>query len=438
MHVERERLQSFLVGGDESPDPQTLRRLGLAAWTFASDDRKQPRHAELRSDFLQFFHRHQQIKQELKPLLDAWRRAGIECVLFKGFWLSETVYPKPGMRFYGDVDVLLRAPQIELARRIASELGWTEQEAILPIESYSHVAFNLMGPAGHTCLDVHRFLLHSSVPWAQPQRRITGAMWARSRARLWEGIHVRELDPVDAALVLVLQRSWGEGWQLKPSDMLDLRYLQENGDVRREQLMARAFELNCARTLRLFLERCDPWQQRIELGTPNEKQLRRYQRAVGSERPLLAYEKTLRTGLSIVRRGPGLCADIARALPAVLHARTALRKYSDIRRVLQDLTPNSRGPSPRTERQRMRAVSGARWAIKLVTRGNTPCLLRALAIYNVLKTEGWPVSFVSGVRQLDGKVIGHAWVELDGRVLPELRDSICNEYSVSFRHPNQS
>jgi hypothetical protein len=436
MHIARERLQDFLAGRDEPPpDPQTLRRLGLAAWSFVSADRGQAPNAELRADFLQSYARHQQIKQELLPLLHAWRRAGVECLLFKGFWLSETVYTTPGLRFYGDVDVLLHASQIELGRVVALEAGWIEQLAILPSKSYSHGAFNLTGPGGHTRLDVHRFLIHSSLPWHEPQRRITAAMWARSRARLWERAHVRELDPVDAALVLVLQRSWGEGWQLKPADMLDLRCLVQTGDVRREQLLSRAFELNCARTLRIFLERCDPWRQRVELGAPTEKQLRRYQRAVRRERPLLSFERSFNTWLSIVRRGPGLCLDIVEALPAVLKARTALRRHRDIRRVLQTVATTTNGMQPGSERQRMRVVAGVRWALKLTIGGQSPCLLRALAVYRALRARGWPVSFVSGVRQVDGKVIGHAWVELNGQVLPELRESICDDFTTSFRHP---
>jgi hypothetical protein len=344
MHGEQERLQAFLAGQDEPPDTGTLRRYGLAGWTFGSRDRKQLGNAELRSDFLQSFHRHYQIRRELRPLLEAWRRAGVECLLFKGFWLSETVYPTPGMRFYGDVDVLLHESQIKLARTVAVELGWIEQQPILAPTTYSHAAFNLVGPDGHTCLDVHRFLIHSSLPWHHAQQRITAAMWARSRARLWEDLHVRELDPVDAALVLVLQRSWGDGWQLKPSDILDLRCLVQTRGVRREQLLARAFELNCSRTLRIFLERCDPWHRRIDLCPPTEEQLRGYQRAVGSERPLLSYERFFTIWLNILRRGPGLCVDIAVAVPSVLRARRALRGHRPMSETLQEVTPADRYP----------------------------------------------------------------------------------------------
>jgi hypothetical protein len=149
---------------------------------------------------------------------------------------------------------------------------------------------------------------------------------------------------VDAALVLVLQRSWGDGWQLKPSDILDLRCLVQTRGVRREQLLARAFELNCSRTLRIFLERCDPWHRRIDLCPPTEEQLRGYQRAVGSERPLLSYERFFTIWLNILRRGPGLCVDIAVAVPSVLRARRALRGHRPMSETLQEVTPADRYP----------------------------------------------------------------------------------------------
>ena len=435
MDATRERLQSFLLGEAHPPDPETLRRQGLGGWAFASVTPDHPYRATLRNDFIQSLQRHHQIKQELLPLLAAWRRAGVEFLLFKGFWLAETVYPAPGLRFYGDVDVLVPEAHIDVAKAAAVHLHWAELTGLLRHKSYSHAAVNLKGPRGHTCLDVHRFLLHSRLPCPAAQRRITRALWARSGLRSWNGLDVRELDPVDAALVLILQRGWGEGWQLKPADILDLRCLVDHAGVRYEQLAARANELNCWHSVRIFLERCDPWRRRLELRAPTAQQLRRYQLAVLPERPLLLFQNALKIWLAILRRGPRLCADIIRALPAVWRARRALRGGGTIGQILDDLTPTLRSGDRGTASQRMRTIAGVRWAVRLVTFERGTCLLRSLAIYHALRRSGCPVSFVSGVRRVGGQVNGHAWVELNGEILPELRESIYRDFVISFRHP---
>jgi hypothetical protein len=435
MQLERERLQSFLVGGDAPPKPETLRCQGLASWAFASIGPDHPYRAALRSDFVQSVARHQQTKNELLPLLDAWRRSAVDFLLFKGFWLSETVYPERGLRFYGDVDVLLRPSEIGVAKATALQLGWTESLGALRTPSYAHGAFNLDGPDSHVRLDAHRFLLHSSHPWHAPQTRITNAMWARSRTRRWEGLDVRELDPVDAMLLLILQRSWGEGWQQKPADILDLRCLVHSGSVRREQVYSRAFELNCYRSVLIFMQRCDPWQGRVELAPPTARHLRSYRAAVFHEHPLLRFDTALKRLVAITRRGPSLCLDIWRALPSVMRAQRALRASRPIGEILRDLTPSPLPAPPCTAQQRIRTIAGVRWALRLLTRGNSRCLLRSLALYHALRAQGSPVTFVSGVCRRNGTINSHAWVELNGQIPPELRESISPDFTESFRHP---
>jgi hypothetical protein len=70
------------------------------------------------------------------------------------------------------------------------------------------------------------------------------------------------------------------------------------------------------------------------------------------------------------------------------------------------------------------------------TNSEGDCLVRSLAIYAALREQGWPVCFVSGVRRGVGGVQGHAWVELDGRVLAELGEPRNRElYQVNFAYP---
>ncbi|MFO0761460.1 MAG: lasso peptide biosynthesis B2 protein [Byssovorax sp.] len=47
------------------------------------------------------------------------------------------------------------------------------------------------------------------------------------------------------------------------------------------------------------------------------------------------------------------------------------------------------------------------------------CLYRSLARYAILRHAGHPARFVMGLRPSEPEIVGHAWVELDGRPVGE-------------------
>ncbi|HEY9515049.1 MAG TPA: lasso peptide biosynthesis B2 protein, partial [Gemmatimonadaceae bacterium] len=64
------------------------------------------------------------------------------------------------------------------------------------------------------------------------------------------------------------------------------------------------------------------------------------------------------------------------------------------------------------------------------------CVLRSLAICHAMWREGWPAHFVSGVRREGGELKGHAWVELDGRVIAALCEATNRDrYAVLLEYP---
>ncbi|HKG95050.1 MAG TPA: lasso peptide biosynthesis B2 protein [Gemmatimonadaceae bacterium] len=439
---QREAVEGFLLGraGAEPPPTAALRSLGLAAYAYASLAPGDTTRESLRADYLAALARHQEVKRHLVPLLGAWRAAGVDALLFKGFHLAELVYPAPGARYYGDVDVLVRPEQVGAARRAARELGWSEhwnsEEAGLP---YSHGALTLFLPDGPACIDVHRWAVQSHLPWNAVQRRITGAVWAASREREWEGTRVREMAPADAALVaLVLNRCWGERWSLQPHDALDLRQMAARWGTTREDLLARARELRCERTLKAFLERCDPWAGRLKLATPSPADVRRWDWAALLERGPLAAEKAIRRMI----RAPQALVGAVSLLPLALRVTRAMRDQRDVRRVLETITPAEGVVAvPRESvslRQRLRAELGARWALWLLRRDpDADSQARALTLYAALRRQGWPAVFVSGFRTRGRTAVeGHAWVELDGLAVGDTDPvEMRRLYRVGFTYP---
>src|SRR5690606_11806981 len=99
---------------------------------------------------------------------------------------------------------------------------------------------------------------------------ITRAVWEQARYEELGGVAVRVPAAVDAAVVgLILSRSWStDASRLRPSDYLDLAVLSRLG-ADREAIEARAAELGCRATVRLFIGRCDPANARLDLRPPN-------------------------------------------------------------------------------------------------------------------------------------------------------------------------
>lgn len=121
---------------------------------------RHPQAAALRPAHLALAQRHAQIRAELRPLLAAWAREGIQPLLFKGFALAEFVYGVDGERFYGDVDALLpEDPALVMrAAHIALAHGWHSDGQHAAPATWTHETMHLIGPGRSARLDVHRYV----------------------------------------------------------------------------------------------------------------------------------------------------------------------------------------------------------------------------------------------------------------------------------------
>lgn len=249
--------------------------------------------------------RHASARRAVADLIGVWRSSGIEALLFKGFYLSEFVYPNASIRLYSDVDVALRSlgglDQRQVASesaRLAREHGWRVDWYLgEPDSATGHHDVDYDGhelvllhhePTG-TSLDAHRRLIHKN---ANRSRRrdvgdqITEAVWAAATPAELVGAAVRLPQPVDAALVgLIAARSWsGDRYRLRPHDLLDLEALMTRGSFGLAALHERSAELGLAGTTRLFLRRCDPVGRRIDLSPPGPLEVLAYDTLLLPER----------------------------------------------------------------------------------------------------------------------------------------------------------
>ena len=417
-------IECFLRDGEPLPDGPTLARAGLGPLAYARLPVDDPRRATLRDTFRWATARHLAIKLSFLPLLRAWRDAGVEVLVFKGFYLAEFAYRHPALRHYNDVDVLIRPEAWDRAEAIAVALGWTiPWRRRSSLYRWSHEEAVLAH--GVAEVEVHRFVIDCNGPNDALQRRFTDAAWSASQELPWEGSTIGVLAPTDSVLMgLVLARAWsaGDDWHLKPADYPDLQTAAEKFGVSLDALRQRAAELGCARTLEVVLRRCDPWRAELDLRAPSRRQRRRWYAAVAPERGHLGLERLV----GKARRFPGTVADTIRQLPRLLRTAYALRGDAPPDAAPVEAT-DERPRSPRSPlEEKERIVRGVKWGAQLLALGRDPCRLRSRALFDALRATPYPVRLYEGRARAEDSGARrpplHGWIEIDGVALRDLQE----------------
>lgn len=269
---------------------------GLAATSYATVGA--PDTSQARAAFASATVQHRRAREDVRRLLDAW--AGARVLAFKGFHLAEWVYRTPAARPYGDVDLLVDPGSVPFLARAAERAGWRVAWSRLagPLR-FEHAALQLVAPGGHTHVDVHRYAAPCGSPFDAVQRRVTRAVWDASEAAVLDGAPLRVPSPQDAALVgLALNRFWStDALTPKPHDYLDLVALRDRHGLTPAGLEARARDLGCRGTWRLYLRHCDPWAGRLRLDRPGLLARHAYLARIALERPHPYVEDLLMRGL---------------------------------------------------------------------------------------------------------------------------------------------
>lgn len=113
---------------------------------------------------------------------------------------------------------------------------------------------------------------------------------------------------------------------------------------------------------------------------------------------------------------PGAIRRVARALPWLIRARWLTSRTPDVRELIaaHDRRPRRTGRSSPSVDDLRRGTDGA---IGLIGPREKHCLARALTLFALLTREGHEPEFVSGIRRDDSRLVGHAWVEIDGNAV---------------------
>ncbi len=422
-------LDRFLLGDATSePSLEALRATGLVGHAFTRLP-QHPQRAQLRAGFLYLSARHVTARRVIADLLRAWNEAGLTPFVFKGFHVAEFVYPTPGLRGYADVDMVVAEEDVPIACRVATTVGWTvawqsglgdDMLALHGPEYLGHEVAHLHHAGVDLKIDLHRRIvhnIHNQRPAERVARRLTAAALADAQTVSWEGARLRVPDPTDAVVFgLALNRCWGsDGWRVKPRDYADFEALVARAGVNHRSVMARASSLGVGYTVGVFVDRCDPQRQRLDLRTPSWWTLRRWHLGAWRERgPVDALRswmwlhETLRETVTL-----------ARVLPVVADTRRRIRRGDD-----PSAWPRGAHPLPAPGRVGSWAWRGLRRALHRSMRllrvaADERSTLTVLSAYRLLRSRGVPVEIDAGstapapALSLDGRPLRIPMVDAD-------------------------
>ena len=137
-----------------------------------------------------------------RPVLSQLRANGLDVVLLKGAALGATVYPHPGARLLGDIDILVRPHLWATACDLLTGLGWESRTSAEAPESTVH-AKSFANRSG-TMVDLHRYVLPECV-WEGADERA----WTRIEPVAAHSVDVLVLGPADQLLHTCVH---GIGW----------------------------------------------------------------------------------------------------------------------------------------------------------------------------------------------------------------------------------
>jgi len=106
--------------------------LPLVYENIARLDATSPRVDVLEEQYKITWRRNQQLFNDIRPVLQAFERAGIDAIVLKGMALVARYYHDPGLRPMADVDVLVSPSAVERASSVLRELGWIPWYRLTP------------------------------------------------------------------------------------------------------------------------------------------------------------------------------------------------------------------------------------------------------------------------------------------------------------------
>jgi hypothetical protein len=413
------------------PLPNEIQAHKLEGWVYSKLEPEHLMRKALRPIVLARAAQQSLVRQHFAGLLKIWAEAGLRPMIFKGFALSEFVYPNSFERSYGDIDVFFSLEEAKIAVDLAVKAGWLEscrmdEEAL----GYDHEFSHLFTPDRTVRIDVHLELLQTDA-FSSRRKAFTKAISDNAVRVELLGQAMWIPQPVDHVIAFLINRRWGDRWKRKASDYTDLLVLKEHSGVTRAAVLTRAAELSCLQNILLTLETCDPWLKKLDVQQPSRLRQIRWDIQCASE--LGSYEFDYY--FDRIKNAPSRISYLGHSLSVLLRATKARDTISDLNVLVSqfDVPSNSKAQFGKL----IKWCVGVKLASRILRLQKNPCVPKSLALLKMLSQDGFAASFVSGVRKVNGKLEGHAWVEVDGLPLEIMGDMQSPSiFKENFRYDN--
>ncbi|MCP4539161.1 MAG: nucleotidyltransferase family protein [Chloroflexi bacterium] len=140
---------------------------------------------ELQGLYLRHRHANQVRTRVLRDVLTAYDDAGIQVLIIKGAVLSHLVYPEPGLRPMGDLDILVPTSDLWRAQRLLAALGFDAPLPPNPTLPPRHLSAVKQTEGLVVHIEIHHRLLsnyfHDAVSYVRS--RVSSARLARQKGR---------------------------------------------------------------------------------------------------------------------------------------------------------------------------------------------------------------------------------------------------------------
>lgn len=165
---------------------------------------------------------------EARTVLTALRAAGLAPIVLKGVALTETVYKDPGLRPFGDMDILFPLDQIDEAQRVVESIGY--RASVTPhnrqwyFEHYYHLP-PFSAKRGSLSIELHWDLGRRPHPFELDFPGIR----ARAVTFSVEGTDAQMMGPEDMLCHLALHSGWGNGFDGHIRSIVDIAEVARRG-----------------------------------------------------------------------------------------------------------------------------------------------------------------------------------------------------------------
>lgn len=145
-------------------------------------------------------------RPHLAALLRACAETRLDLLVLKGAALAETVYPRPSLRRFGDLDVLVRRADAARARALLESLGYIADPLAwedLGRRRDGQVNFFNHTERGSVIVEMHTELVNNDLFFGQIHVDDAG-LWERAQTVRLAGVDAQTLGPEDQLLHLCL------------------------------------------------------------------------------------------------------------------------------------------------------------------------------------------------------------------------------------------